>query len=116
MSNSDSICDKTITILPFLALEGNELKLGILCALTAYLTASALLRFRRMRTLHKQFGFPTRESLAEMTDFDAFKIQQVLNGLEFPFMFRLSVGFSLFKVRPNLVHPDEPVTQKLTCW
>jgi hypothetical protein len=48
--------------------------------------------------MRKQFNYPTRESLATMTDDDAIKIQKIIAEQEFPYMFGLSLGFALFKV------------------
>ena len=56
------------------------------------------LRYRRRRKLHQQFHYPTRESMAQMTDKDAFEIQKAVAQLEFPFMFIKSLQFALFRV------------------
>ncbi|KFY94825.1 hypothetical protein V500_03043 [Pseudogymnoascus sp. VKM F-4518 (FW-2643)] len=69
----------------------------ILCGMLAYPALVSLLRFQRKECMRKQFNYPTRESLANMTDDDAFKIQKTIAEQEFPFMFGLSLGFALFK-------------------
>lgn len=57
------------------------------------------LRYQRLRRLHKQYNYPTRESMAKMTDEEAFQIQKTVAQLEFPFMFIKSLQFALFRVR-----------------
>ena len=63
------------------------------------------LRYRRRRKLHQQFHYPTRESMAQMTDKDAFEIQKAVAQLEFPFMFIKSLQFALFRVDPPSSSP-----------
>jgi hypothetical protein len=70
----------------------------IFCGLVAYPALVSLLRFQRLRSMHKQFNYPTRESLAKMTADDAFAIQKIIAEQEFPQMFGLSLAFALFKV------------------
>jgi hypothetical protein len=70
----------------------------ILYSMLAYPVLVSLLRFQRKESMRKQFNYPTRESLANMTDDDAFKIQKTIAEQEFPYMFGLSLGFALFKV------------------
>lgn len=64
----------------------------------AYLLLCRLLRFKRMRSMHQRFSYPSRDSLTAMTNEDAQKIQLYLAELEFPVMFSISLGFALFKV------------------
>jgi hypothetical protein len=74
----------------------------ILAGLAAYPVLCSCLRFRRMRSLHRKYNFPTRESLARMTDEEAFEIQKVLLQLEFPFFFIKALQFALFRVGHSL--------------
>lgn len=59
------------------------------------------LRYQRLRKLHKQYHYPTRESMSQMTDEEAFQIQKAVAQLEFPFMFIKSLQFALFRVGRN---------------
>lgn len=59
------------------------------------------LRYGRMRKLQKKYNYPTRESLANMTDDEAFEIHKELGTLEFPFIFLKSLQFALFRVRDH---------------
>ncbi|KAJ5211148.1 hypothetical protein N7491_010968 [Penicillium cf. griseofulvum] len=65
--------------------------------LFAWPVATATLRFQRLRNLHKQYDYPTRESMSKMTDEDAFQIQKQVAQLEFPLMFIKSLQFALFR-------------------
>jgi hypothetical protein len=67
--------------------------------LLAWPVVTITLRFQRLRKLHKQYDYPTRESMAKMTDEEAFQIQKHVAQLEFPFMFIKSLQFALFRVR-----------------
>lgn len=66
--------------------------------LLAYPIVTTSLRFRRLRKLHKRYPYRTRESLAQMTDEEAFQIQKAVAQLEFPFMFIKALQFALFRV------------------
>lgn len=66
--------------------------------LLAWPVVTMSLRFYRLRKLHEKYGYHTRESLAKMTDQDAFEIQRQVAQLEFPFMFIKSLQFALFRV------------------
>lgn len=66
--------------------------------LIAYPILVSLLRFWRLRQLHERFNFPTRESLARMTDDQAWEIQKLMAQLEFPFIYVKSLQFALFRV------------------
>jgi hypothetical protein len=70
-----------------------------LTILAAYPLLVSLLRFRRVQWLHQKYKYPTRESLAEMTDDEAWEIQKVLLQLEFPFLYIKALQFALFRVR-----------------
>jgi hypothetical protein len=67
--------------------------------LLAWPVVTITLRFQRLRKLHKQYDYPTRESMAKMTDEEAFQIQKQVAQLEFPFMFIKSLQFALFRVQ-----------------
>lgn len=64
----------------------------------SYPLLTSSLRFRRLRKLHQQYNYPTRESMAKMTDEEAFQIQKTVAQLEFPSMFIKSLQFALFRV------------------
>ncbi|PGH01480.1 hypothetical protein AJ79_07918 [Helicocarpus griseus UAMH5409] len=63
----------------------------------AYLLGVALLRNRRIKKNIKKFNFTTRESMAKMTDDDAWKILMDDGQLEFPFMYLKALQFALFR-------------------
>lgn len=67
--------------------------------LLAWPVVTISLRFQRLRQMHKKYDYPTRESMAKMTDDDAFNIQKTIAQLEFPFMFIKSLQFALFRVK-----------------
>lgn len=56
-----------------------------------------LLRYDRLRKTFKTFHFPTRHSFAFMTNDDAFRIQQIIAELEFPFIYEKALQFALFR-------------------
>jgi hypothetical protein len=66
--------------------------------LVGYPLVTSALRYRRLRKLHLQYPYKTREDMAKMTDEDAFQIQKTVAQLEFPFMFIKSLQFALFRV------------------
>ncbi|EZF27204.1 hypothetical protein H112_00793 [Trichophyton rubrum D6] len=70
---------------------------GIVCVGAAYLTAVQLLRFRRIRSLEKQYGYHTREEMSKMTNDEAWAIHQTMMTLEFPFFTLKGLQFALFK-------------------
>ncbi|KAI2733497.1 hypothetical protein CBS147332_512 [Penicillium roqueforti] len=65
--------------------------------LIAWPVVTTSLRFQRLRKLHKQYAYPTRESMSKMTDEEAFQIQKQVAQLEFPFIFIKSLQFALFR-------------------
>ena len=67
--------------------------------LIGYPILVSLFRFRRRQSLQERYNFPTRESLARMTDDQAWEIQKELAQLEFPFIYVKSLQFALFRVR-----------------
>jgi hypothetical protein len=70
----------------------------LLPLLAAYPILTNVLRFRRVRQLQRKYNYPTRESLANMTDTEAWEIQVAMSKLEFPFIFEKSLQFALFRV------------------
>ncbi|KAJ5247200.1 hypothetical protein N7468_002183 [Penicillium chermesinum] len=73
--------------------------------LVGYPLLTNALRYRRLRKLHKKYPYPTRESLAQMTDDEAYAIQKELGELEFPMVYLKSLQFALFRV-PNHLNPS----------
>ncbi|CAI7613282.1 unnamed protein product [Penicillium glandicola] len=65
--------------------------------LLAWPVVTTTLRFQRLRKLHKQYAYPTRESMSKMTDEEAFQIQKQIAQFEFPFIFIKSLQFALFR-------------------
>ncbi|WEW55834.1 hypothetical protein PRK78_001267 [Emydomyces testavorans] len=78
----------------FLALDHRVVGVSLV---PAYLLLVYTLRYRRVQQMHEEFKYPTRESLAKMTDDDAWKIQLKLGQLEFPFTYLKALQFALFK-------------------
>lgn len=67
------------------------------------------MRFQRRRALHKQYPYTTRESMAKMTDHDAWAIQKTILQMEFPFIVLKSLQFALFRVRNTSPLPSRLV-------
>lgn len=63
----------------------------------SYLTLVAFFRNRHLRSTLVKHPYHTRISFASMTNEDAFRIQQCLGELEFPFTFEKSLQFALFR-------------------
>lgn len=55
------------------------------------------LRRKRLRSTLKAFPYTNRQSFASMTNDDAFRIQQSITELEFPFTFEKALQFALFR-------------------
>lgn len=70
----------------------------------AYPVLVSFLRFRRLKSLHKKYNYPTRASLSRMTDDEAWEIQKAMLELEFPFIFVKALQFALFRVRTGPYH------------
>lgn len=70
-----------------------------LALLLGYPLLIRALRYQRVNSLPKKYNYPTRESMAKMTDEEAFQIQKAVAQLEFPFIFIKSLQFALFRVR-----------------
>ncbi|KAJ6143810.1 hypothetical protein N7471_003263 [Penicillium samsonianum] len=81
--------------------------------LVAWPVVTTTLRFQRLRKLHKQYAYPTRESMSKMTDEEAFQIQKQVAQLEFPFIFIKSLQFALFRTYgiPSISHLLAKTTQ-----
>lgn len=69
-----------------------------LSLVAAYPIIVSLLRFRRLKSLHARYYFPTRASLANMTLQQAWEIQKEMAQLEFPMMYLKALQFALFRV------------------
>ncbi|KAF7589609.1 hypothetical protein BBP40_004023 [Aspergillus hancockii] len=82
---------------PLLDSTPRQLLTYTLPILVAYPLLVSLLRFRRVQWLHQKYKYPTRESLAKMTDDEAWDIQLALLQLEFPFLYIKSLQFALFR-------------------
>ena len=72
----------------------------------AYILLVSFLRRRRERQMRLKFGYTTRDSLKNMTNDDAFAIQNAVAELEFPWVFKKSLQFALFKVRCRQVETE----------
>lgn len=66
--------------------------------LLGYPLIARVLRYRRLRQLHRDYPYKTRADMAKMTDDHAFQIQKTVAQLEFPFIFIKSLQFALFRV------------------
>lgn len=69
-----------------------------LALLIDYPLLTRSLRYRRLRQLHKQYPYTTRESMTRRTDEEAYQIQKSVLQLEFPFVFVKALQFALFRV------------------
>ncbi|KAJ5391538.1 hypothetical protein N7509_007028 [Penicillium cosmopolitanum] len=65
--------------------------------LLGYPLIARVLRYRRLRQLHRDYPYKTRADMAKMTDDHAFQIQKTVAQLEFPFIFIKSLQFALFR-------------------
>ncbi|KAG6041917.1 hypothetical protein E4U41_000406 [Claviceps citrina] len=72
-------------------------RLVIISLAVLYPVVCSVLRFRRVRATRRAFGFSDRRSLAAMTSVQAQSIVRDLTEWEFPFLFRRSIQFALFK-------------------
>lgn len=68
-----------------------------LLLLLLYPLLVAYLRYDRLRSTQKHYGYTTRPSLGHMTDDDAYEIQLSIAQLEFPFTFQKALQFALFR-------------------
>ncbi|OJD19093.1 hypothetical protein AJ78_00968 [Emergomyces pasteurianus Ep9510] len=62
-----------------------------------YLFGVALLRNRRIKKNVKKYKYTTRESMAAMSDDDAWEILKVIAEMEFPFIYIKALQFALFR-------------------
>lgn len=69
----------------------------ILLILIPYILLTSSFRYARLRSSLEKFPYTTRQSLAQMTDNDAFEIQKTMAELEFPFTFTKALQFALFR-------------------
>ena len=59
----------------------------VLTALLVYPLIQQSLRYYRLRTMRKKYGYHTRQALAKMTDKEAWEIMNYVAELEFPRIF-----------------------------
>ncbi|KAE8355566.1 hypothetical protein BDV28DRAFT_128689 [Aspergillus coremiiformis] len=83
--------------IPQIPIFNSQLLPYVFASLIVYPLLVSLLRFRRQQWLHQKYRYATRESLAKMTDDEAWEIQKVLLELEFPFLYVKALQFGLFK-------------------
>lgn len=62
-----------------------------LAVLIVYPWLQQYLRYQRLNKMKKKYGYKTRESLAKMTDTEAWEIMNFLAELEFPMMFHKGI-------------------------
>ena len=62
-----------------------------------YLLITGFLRNQRLRANRSKFPYPTQRSFASMSVEDAYRIQQTIAELEFPFTFEKALQFALFR-------------------
>lgn len=72
--------------------------LSTMLGLVGFLILASSMRFQRRRVLHQKYPYKTRESMAKMTDQDAWAIQKTILQMEFPFIVLKSLQFALFRV------------------
>lgn len=65
--------------------------------LLIYLLTVRILRNARLRATSRAFPYPVPRPFSSMTDEDAFRIQQTVAELEFPFTFEKALQFALFR-------------------
>lgn len=68
-----------------------------LLLLLIYPLIATFLRRNRLRSTLKTFPYTNRRSFSSMTNDDAFRIQQIILELEFPFTFEKALQFALFR-------------------
>jgi hypothetical protein len=73
----------------------------LVTSIVLYPIIQQYLRYARERAMLKKFNYPTRTSMAKMTNQDAFLIQKYIASLEFPKLFESSIQFALFRVRES---------------
>ena len=74
----------------------------LLLSVLAYVYLMSILRYRRVKAMHRKFRYSTRESFSAMTVDDAHAIHHYLVYLEFPKVFSTATLFALFKVGSSL--------------
>ena len=70
---------------------------GSILLVLAYLLLVGVLRFRRCRSMLKQYGYRSRQDLARMTFRRANEIILSLAELEFPTMYQKGLEFALLR-------------------
>lgn len=73
--------------------------IGVPAVLGLWVILCSSLRFRNEKAMLRRYNYPTRASLAKMTNDDAQQILMNILDYEFPLIYKLSLQFGLFKVR-----------------
>lgn len=63
----------------------------------------SVLRYKHERAMLQRFGYIDRASMAKMTNDDAQKIMEYIITYEFPLLYKVSLQFAIFKVKPWLL-------------
>lgn len=74
----------------------------ILPTILGYISLVSILRYQRVKAMHRKFRCSTRESFSTMTVDDAHAIHNYLVYLEFPKVFSTATKFALFKAGSSL--------------
>ncbi|KAK5956245.1 hypothetical protein OHC33_002820 [Knufia fluminis] len=71
----------------------------VFVGLVAYTSVCHLVRFRRIRSLQRKYGFgtPQRPTFSDMTDEEAWEIQTEIAEAEFPALFEKGLQLALFR-------------------
>lgn len=104
MDNTQSMENSTEILLdtkhPFTASTlstGHPFHYYLIPLLLTYLVTVRVFRNAHLRATTRAFPYPTQRRFASMTDEDAYRIQQVVAELEFPFTFEKALQFALFR-------------------
>ncbi|KAI7780522.1 hypothetical protein LA080_015923 [Diaporthe eres] len=71
--------------------------IGVPAVLGLWVILCSSLRFRNEKAMLRRYNYSTRASLAKMTNDDAQQILKYILDSEFPFTYKLSLQFALFK-------------------
>lgn len=74
----------------------------ILPTVLGYVYLVSILRYRRVKAMHRQFRCSTRETFSAMTVDEAHAVHNYLVYLEFPKVFSTATVFALFKAGGSL--------------
>lgn len=78
---------------------------GVPAVLSLWVILCSSLRFKHEKAMLRRFNYPTRASLAKMTNDDAQQIFKYIIDYEFPLMYRLSLQSALFRVSSQVAEP-----------